>query len=903
MGRLAWSQLRFRTGRAAALLAGMLFAATAFTVLTAAARTAQLRTVGTVSAHFRPAYDILVRPKGSQTSLEAGNGTVQPDFMSGIYGGITIAQYHQIQQIPGVQVAAPIAMVGYSLLRVLLPVRLPHADYAGHGRQLYRYTTTWVSAGGTTRIGQPSSYLYLTPNRILSQNSGDYSELLPNGSNVTVCPAAGYAPGTNPFSVAAQSSSLCWSKVDGWAGSIVGYPIHGAFITVDWSLPVLIAAIDPAAEAKLSNLNRAVTAGLYLQESGGDGYTQYGPTFPVLAATTSGIAEYSVTRIQQLAPPQGPPTLNAPTMAKEVVAPGRTVLTIRISAQQAYQQVLALMNNPSYYQPVRGYWSASPTSYRRSGTGALVPIKVSNPLSVWRASQAMSSVLAPPMDETDNQYRRLQSHPLHSGGAAGRPVFARLVGTFDQAKIISFDPLSRVPLGPYEPVTVAPATTASRRALGGNLSPSLNLGGFVSQPVDLVTTLAALPALEDGSVFGGTLRGSDPISVIRVRVAGVTGPDPVSLERIRQVAQQIALSTGLQVDIVAGSSPDPVTVDVPAGRFGQPKLQVTEEWVKKGVAVAILTAVDRKSVVLFTLILVVCVLFVANSATAAVRGRRRELGVLACMGWTRPRLFAAVLGELAVLGLAAGVLGAAAALPLSGALGLHASPLRALLAVPVAVAVAVVAGTVPAWLAARADPLAIIRPLVLAPRRSGHPAGITGLAVVNVARAPGRTLVGVLALAVGVAGLTLLAAVTFAFRGVVVGSLLGNAVAVRVRAVDYVAVAATVTLGVLAIADVVALNVGERAAELATIRSFGWRESVLARMVITEGAVIGIAGSLAGAGLGLVGAARFTGQLSAGLLAAAAVAAGAGVLVTAGAALLPARIAGRQSAAQLLAED
>jgi hypothetical protein len=91
MSRLAWSQLRFRTGRALALLAGMLVATTAFTVLTAAARTAQIRTVGTVNAHFQPAYDILVRPAGARSSLESVTGTVQPDFLSGIYGGITLA--------------------------------------------------------------------------------------------------------------------------------------------------------------------------------------------------------------------------------------------------------------------------------------------------------------------------------------------------------------------------------------------------------------------------------------------------------------------------------------------------------------------------------------------------------------------------------------------------------------------------------------------------------------------------------------------------------------------------------------------------------------------------------------------------------------------------------------------
>ena len=95
MGRLAWSQLRFRPARLIALLAGMLLATTAFTVLTAASRTSQLRTVGTVSAHFVPAYDILVRPRGSRTRLERQTGTVQPNFLSGIYGGITMSQYGQ----------------------------------------------------------------------------------------------------------------------------------------------------------------------------------------------------------------------------------------------------------------------------------------------------------------------------------------------------------------------------------------------------------------------------------------------------------------------------------------------------------------------------------------------------------------------------------------------------------------------------------------------------------------------------------------------------------------------------------------------------------------------------------------------------------------------------------------
>lgn len=241
--------------------------------------------------------------------------------------------------------------------------------------------------------------------------------------------------------------------------------------------------------------------------------------------------------------------------------------------------------------------------------------------------------------------------------------------------------------------------------------------------------------------------------------------------------------------------------------------------------------------------------------------------------------------------------GAGIAVPLPR--GLHGSAARAALAVPVAMALAVAAGAVPAWLASRAEPAASVRPPVLAVRRARQAASITALALVNVLRTPGRTLVGVLSLATGVTALTLLAGVTLAFRGIVVGSLLGDAVAVQVRGVDYVAVAATVALGVLAVADVLFLNIRERAAELATIRASGWPESALGRLVVSEGILIGIAGSVTGAVLGLTAAALFAGML----WTAAAAAIAAGTLITAAAALLPAQLLRRLPTAQLLAEE
>jgi putative ABC transport system permease protein len=902
--RFAWSQLRFRVTRTLALLTGLFVAATAFTVLTAASRTEQLRTVGTITASFSPSYDILVRPKGSRTALEDRTGTVQPNFLSGIYGGITMAQWRQIERISGVQVAAPIAMIGYVLVAAEIPLDLPPADYDQPDRHLYRISTTWVSAGGNTRITQPPSYIYYTPDRIAASTDPlSVSEILPTGSRVAACFTGAPVTG-NPFGYAGQTAIACRSRQSGWA--LGGSP------GVVWEFPMLIAAIDPDAEAELDGLNHALSSGRYLPEDAADGTAIEAvdgssmPTFPVMATTSSGVGEKAITTVQQLATPARPVLLSQKMAASDATAPGRTVLTTTSTAQQAYQLVLQVALKRTQGGPFGSYYSAGPVSYRTGPGGSLIPVQVTNPASLWTAPGGQISD-PPPMDQADSQYRPLRRHenvnlytsPTYS--PSPRPV---LMGTFNLARIASFNPLSQVPLGPYQAVTAAPADAASAKALGGgDLLPSLNMGGLVSQPAQLLTTLSALPALENTEQFGTGIPAADPISVIRVRVAGVTGPNAISRARINEVAQQIATQTGLDVDIVAGSSPEPVRVDLPAGKFGQPPLALIMDWVRKGVAVTILTAADRQSVLLFTLILLVCVLYVANAAWAAVRGRRRELGVLACLGWRRSRLFAVVLGEVTGIGLVAGLLGAAVALPVSALAGLRASPERALLAVPVAVLVAVAAGAAPAWLATRAEPVAAIRPAVLGAGRAHHPRGVTSLGLVNVARTPGRALIGMVSLAVGIAGLTVLTAVTFAFRGVVVGSLLGDAIAVQVRGVDYVAIAATVLLGVLGVADVLFLNIRERASELATIRSLGWRESALARLVITEGTAVGLAGSLTGAGLGLALTAWFAGQVTHRLIAVTVVTAAVGLVVTAVAAVVPAALLRRLPTAHLLAEE
>ncbi|MGH9215840.1 MAG: FtsX-like permease family protein, partial [Acidimicrobiales bacterium] len=460
--------------------------------------------------------------------------------------------------------------------------------------------------------------------------------------------------------------------------------------------------------------------------------------------------------------------------------------------------------------------------------------------------------------------------------------------------------LTRVPLETYQVPQAIGADARSRRLLGNRaLLPSSNPGGYLATPPLLLTTLSAL-----ADILPDSQDPSDaPISAVRVRVADVRGLDEVSRERVRKVAEDIARATGLDVDVTVGSSPAPQTVVLPAGGYGRPELRLEEAWSKKGVAVVIATAIDRKSMVLFALILVVCALFLGNATLAAVRDRRRELAVLACLGWPARHLGRAILGEVAAIGLAAGLLGAGLSVPVGGAVGIEVSPYRALLAVPAAVALAVLAGVMPALRASRAHPAAAVRPAVLPARRARRRRTVLGLAVANVARVPGRTLLGAACLGVGVCGLTLVAAVTWAFHGAVVGSLLGDAVSLRVRGVDVAAVAVTMALGALAVADVLYLNLRERANEFAALSATGWSRSALARLIGYEGLAVGLLGALLGAAAGFAGAAWFAGQVTPRLVVTGIAAAATGVLLTVGTALVPAWLVHRQPLTTLLAEE
>lgn len=887
---MLWRQLRHRRGRSLTLSAGILVAAVSFSLLTAAATTGTAEVRKTIGRNFRAAYDILVRPAGSTTALERADGLVQQNYLSGIFGGITQRQWHVVERIPGVSVAAPIAMVGYILPFVNVPVDLgPLVTPAG--RQIFRIRSTWTAENGLSHIVGSPSYVYVTRNRMaagLKERSPDLHGARPTCDHYnSALPAA-----SSPFDP--HASTYLWCYFIDAAGhrlnrSTYDRPIGPAEIgaTISWAFPFLLAAVDPEQEARLAGVDQAITTGRYLTaadrprivNTGGDINFR---EIPVVAATRPFVDDrltITVQRLSGLADHQIARVLLGHNPYRSLSKTrGVAVLRQSTSPNVAYQRVLAKAARKQAPRVIDAYWTASPNKYRTDGRLRVQPVPTSNPTSVWTSRYSL--FVAVPLDNHDTAYRRLSEH-VGSNTISGNVLESlglNVVGQFEPTKLPEFNPLTKVPLTTYNPPVAGSADARTRRLLHGqDLSPDANIAGYLQAPPLLLTTIRSLPALTNPQWYTDTNRAA-PISVIRVRVGDLHGSVRQQLARIGQVALAIKRATGLQVDVTAGASPTSVTVDLPVGRFGRPPLALSEPWVKKGVAVAVLTAVDRKSATLFGLILLVTACFLANSGFAAVRARRHEIGVLRCLGWPRRTIFRLVLGELAVLGLLAGVTGAAISAAVIALTGLDLPLIRVALVPPVAVTLAVLAGLAPAWRASRSEPLDAVAPAVSPGRRTRPVRRVWALGLSNLRRMPARAVLAAVALAVGVAALTVLLAIQLSFGHDVAGTALGGFVTHQVRGVDYLSAALAVGLGAASVADVLYLNLRERAPEFAVLAATGWQRKHLITVGWVEGGAIGLTGSTVGAAAGLVITAAL-GAPTRDLITAAVIAAAGGCLV------------------------
>lgn len=906
--------------RSLALALGWVLPITVALLLSTAFAASRVTIHGTVEQNFRGTYDLLVRPHGARTGLEVDRGLVRPDFLDGISGGISLSQWRAIQAISEVGVAAPIEYLGYVLPGTEEPIPLSGVLPARPGPGvLYRVSVSWTAHHGLDVYPPQQVYvLFVSPG--------------------TDCSGMGLVPpDVSPEQWQSPPPRLVCFEVTNSGGTPSYRPARGSeiavvqsgrlYVRLIYQVPFLVAAIDPVEEDKLVGLAAAQVSGEPLKANETyDTYTSTGAVpirgsvVPVIVSARPHLDETLQLRAAAVQLPNEPveslldrlrgwagPPYPGPNDAYRTVTKAAATPTgsrSEVTVAQLYSPVVERLLHPAdpdaVHVAVLQYITTSPVQYHQGRDHHLVPVMVVNSPAVLSPTAGIS---APPIENAFGQYRTLTSHDvvLNSIGAGAGAV--RVQGTFDADLLNPSSGLGRVSLDGYFPPTAAPGDAATRALLGGQpYGPTRNLGGVISQPPLMLTTLTAAQGLTSPEYYHGANHEA-PISAIRVRVAGITTFDQATSDRVSAIAAEIIRRTGLDVDVVLGSSLAPQLIDLRSAVDKRP-LVLEQGWSKKGVALTVLGAIDRTSVALTVLVLLSGGLFVLNTVATAMRARRRELATLSCLGWRRWHLLSVSVGTLAVIGALAGGVSAALAYVVAWLVGLSLSPWLAAAAIPTAIVMACLVGAIPAWRTAGVEPVQALDPAGGAARRNvrTRAGSVIRLGITNIRRSPGRATATSAGLAVAVAGATILSALSNTFTSTVSGSLLGNLSAEQARGVELAATVVVLGLGAAAVADVVYLNMLDRRAELATLRACGWPQAALRTLLLSEAWAVTLLGCLVGAVAGGVTATVLHAPLGATIataLVTMAAAAAAGLLAS----LLPVHALGRRTPIAMLTAE
>jgi putative ABC transport system permease protein len=769
---------------------GALAVAVALAVLmVGASAPASVQLTGDVPGTGAPrSYDIVVNAPGSGNGGASDGWTAKPDALDGLSGGITLAQYDAIRKLPGVAVAAPLTMVGYVPFTVSVPMAIPARVRAA------------AQTGVTLTV------------RLRSDNG---------------------------------LSTVTWDDVT------VAYPtVKPSTLTVklSWTFQLPLVAVDPAAEARLLNLNGALTSGSYLPEAAATGNRRV----PMLIAGS--LAGDEAAQV----------TIDSP-------AGGTATLT----TTSAYQQLVGeVTSTPG---TISGYWTAGRVTYAPPAPGgALAPEPVSTDLAaawtgayLWAGEPADASAL-------DVPFRTLTQHAALAGGAS-----LRAVGVFDPAKVAS----APATPSPYSPELLTGADARSRQLLGGQpLAPDGDPAGYAGLAASLVVPLADIGAFTSG--YAGAA-STAPIGEIRVRVAGAAGDTAGSEDRIRAVAQEIVGATGLRVQPVLGTTVTDRVVALPAGLHGRPPLLVDEVWYRSDVRTTVWTGVGLDSIVLVELELLGGEVGIGWGTWRLVRSRRRELATLRALGWRRRQLAGRLLAEFAPTVVIAVAAAALAGYAIGAALAGRPAWAWLLLCVP-AVIVAVIPRAWHTLLAAK------VRGLTAAPRenwprrqgpgssrRSTRPGRAEAPArlIRRLLRAGPRRPLRTLVIAGASVALSLQVAVRWAFAGAAT-SWTQRPVAGQGTFVDGAAVLVVVLMATFTVADLDWVALCERAVEVRTLRAIGWSAPGLARLTLRNAVWPGLSGGLIAGGTDLLVGLPASGAAPLRLIALVVLAAASGIALS-----------------------
>ncbi len=836
-------RLMFRRWPRPALMGlGLALVTTSILLTAALSRSAIVVVEEDISQFWRTTYDILVRPPGARNSVEEDYGLVEANFTSGLRGGISIEQVQTIREIPDVEVAAPIAVLGY------IPIGLDATYQIAPAPGVYLMERSLVVDEGPT-LWEDAFGIYV------------YSGPVP------------------------PDVSRTQEHLEGFF-----YSESGTYRNSHPSVYLLLAAIDPEQEAALVNLDRALLQGEYLTSEEPllirrEDTSNWPPELrvanpltlvtnvPVLINATPYVHFTSTIRVTHVILPPEAQDLESilerggsrylDTLTEREVLEEHT-----LDSQTAYARMVAQLLSPAsastvHFHTLNEYRRPGPRIYR----GIAPPF--SHPAPVLEVT------LPEPWEGNWNTLTAVQF------ALAPKGVFA-VTGIPRPANI------GQVPLETYFPPEAITRYDEDGQPLSPTLvRPTFNPDRYMLSPPLLLTTIEAARILE----------GDDCIGAIRVRVRGIDQLTSEAQQKITAVASEISRRTGLEVDITVGSSPARILVHVPGLGY------VEEPWVRKGVAFAYRQRVHNGHLVLLGSLLVIGGVFVLDMSWTNFLARRRTVALQKALGWRSAAILKQMLLQSLLVGLGGAGLGVLWGWGLIALLRWDMPDWQVFGVVPsIAVTLSLLGNLYPAWAASRLPPDLLLRDreVPLTDRLPFRVQGVARYAAHSLVRRRTRTLLSLLAAALSTALLVILLGVLVDRHSYLSGTLLGEYILVQVEGYHYALLGIGFTLAAFAFAEHLLAGVLERQREIGTLKALGWQTLTIAELFLLEGGGLGLMGGAAGSVLGLLAFWGLYRTISLRLLGIAFLGGGLSGLIGVVAAVYPARVAAAVSPAAVM---
>ena len=860
MWQLLFSMLRRQRGSTILAGGGFFLAACTLILLTATTQGTVIRANQIISQNWRPTYDLEVLPAQAQIP---NSKSIPADFIAGNGGGISMQQYQQIQHLTSVEVAAPIAYLGY--VQIPSPIMGFAPDRLSDGYYQADWTLT-ASNGKQTFVERRESFIY------------DVAQSCPDNTSPTQVNVL-----AKQHIIPSPSTSNCGAN---------GGAEPQVFQSIDTG-PFLLTAIDPTVENQLVHLDQHITNGRMLTNQDAlqkDPNARGAPLYQLpllLQQQLQGQTILHVTFKRLTAQPLDPQQVlnrggvsylthlpnqqiilseDAPTIQNSLIDVSKTgnipALYWDGHSWQAIYDLVRSNDISFLYQPSGLTYQSIKAPNGQSGSAyTLIPNNSQQAPEVPKAVQYATSY-TPELTPSNQQgpevaFRKLT--PLHVSETNSPPYTnayyeTQFVGQFTNTSISNqfSNPLNWLPETTYASQPVQLRYDVQGRPVPSTpIYPTTNPAGFTLQPPVALTTLSAAQRI----------MGDKCISVIRVRVAGVSSANEASWNKVAQVAQQIRQTTGLRVVVTLGSSPQPTLVYVPGLAVGQngstrpiaPLGWVQDSWIYIGAAVVYLAQLGSTRVLFLGAILLVCMGYLIVTFSALATTQRKEFAVLSALGW-RPwqpiRLF---LEQALTLALIGGTLGIIVALLIAALFGATPILLVVIWTLPIILLLGLLSVLAPLWQIWHIRPAEALRAGSTARQYGGLRLRLSSLlpplvslSFSNLTRLRIRAIIAIGSIFFSALLLTVLFNGLLAFRQSLQGTLLGNYVLLQTQIPQIAGAVFAVILTFLSVADLLLLQVRERQQEIGLLRAVGWRPIFIQRMFIQEGLLLALCGALPG---------------------------------------------------------